>query len=385
MRRTVSGALAVAAAVSCARPYAPPGGERDVVAPRLVETRPAALEVVTAGDFPVIFRFDETLSERGFSEALVTVSPLDSTLRVQRSGSEVRVRIDGGWRPDRVYRVVLLPGAADRFGNRRTEQAELVFSTGAPVGNTALAGMVLDRITGAPARSGVVNAVQRGLDVRYTAITDSSGFYSLRYLPVGEYIVSAFDDQNRNRRLDALEPVDSGHSVVFASPTDTVALVFRVLSPDTTAPGVAAAEAVDSMHVAIQLDDAVESTSLPDISVVVHRLPDSTSVAGARRVVSAAQFARELRLAADTLRADSVQVPVPAAPGIDLPVREIVVELDRPLPPGTYTITLTGIVNLHGITGAGVAQFELRPPALPPPDTVPAPPDTIPGSLRRWP
>src|SRR5690606_41307741 len=108
-------------------------------------------------------------------------------------------------------------------------------------------------------------------------------------------------------------------------------------------------------------------------------------VAGARRVVSAAQFARELRLAADTLRADSVQVPVPAAPGIDLPVREIVVELDRPLPPGTYTITLTGIVNLHGITGAGVAQFALRPPALPPPDTVPAPPDTIPGSLRRWP
>ncbi|MGH7447100.1 MAG: Ig-like domain-containing protein, partial [Longimicrobiales bacterium] len=133
MRATARlGALASGLAIgalSCARPMAPPGGERDVVAPRLVSTKPGPLEVVAAGSTPVIFRFDERVSERGFSEALVSVSPLDSTLRVDRSGAEVRVQIDGGWRPDRVYRVVLLPGTRDLFGNERREPVELVFST----------------------------------------------------------------------------------------------------------------------------------------------------------------------------------------------------------------------------------------------------------------
>src|SRR5690606_15594426 len=110
---------------------------------------------------------------------------------------------------------------------------------------------------------------------RYTAITDSSGFYSLRYLPIGEYEVLAYDDRNRNRRRDFMEPVDSGYRASIAQPTDTVALIFTVLSPDTTAPRVANARAVDSLHVRVEVDDYFDPAGgLAGARAEVLALPD---------------------------------------------------------------------------------------------------------------
>lgn len=398
---------ALALGVSCARPFAPPGGERDVAAPRLLSTTPEPLAVIEAGTSPVVFRFDERISERGFSEALFNVSPLDSALRIDRSGADVSVRIDGGWRSNRVYRVVLLPGIRDLFGNERREPVELVFSTGAPVGNTALAGIVIDRLTARPARQGVVDAVHTTQGARYTAIADSSGFYSLRYLPVGQYDVRAYDDQNGNRRRDYLEPVDSGHPAVFAEPTDTVALIFNVLSPDTTAPRIVGARSPDSLHVSIELDDYFDPVdALTAISAEVHLLPDSTRYAGSTRIVSEPVFTAEQRAMADSAAATAaaadtsgavadtagvvdpaarVPRPVVQAPPPDtadlLPMREFVVRLDRALVPGSYTITVSGVVNLHGLTGGGTARFDVSapepPPEAPAQTPQPAPPDTI--------
>ncbi|MGH7449070.1 MAG: carboxypeptidase-like regulatory domain-containing protein, partial [Longimicrobiales bacterium] len=256
------------------------------------------------------------------------------------------------------------------------------FSTGAPVANTALAGVVFDRITGDPAPLGVVDAVHRAQGARYTAIADSSGFYSLRYLPVGEYDVRAYDDQNRNRRRDRIEPVDSGYTVLFAEPTDTVTLIFNVLSPDTSAPRVMAARALDSLHVRLVLDDYVDpGAGFEAVRTEVSSMPDSIPFAAGIRIVPEIVFNEEQSAAADTaaqpedtagVRRDTtgVGVEVDAAA---LPVRELVVRLDRPLVPGSYTITVSGVVNLHGLAGGGSARFDVSEPEPPPP---PAPPDT---------
>src|SRR5690606_37769695 len=62
-----------------------------------------------------------------------------------------------------------------------------------------------------------------------------------------------------------------------------------------------------------------------------------------------------------------VAVPDTGAGSVTLPLRELVVLLDRPLPPGTYTITLIGVTNLYGLTGGGTARFDVVPPPPPPP------------------
>jgi hypothetical protein len=387
--------------LACARAYPPPGGDPDRLPPGLVSTTPAPLEVVRGFTGPVVFRFDERLSERGFSEALVTVSPLDSTLRVQRARTEVRVSIDGGWRPDRIYRVVLLPGIRDLFGNERTEPTEVVFSTGPPVPNTAIAGIVLDRLTNGPAQRVVVRAVRRGDEAAYTAIGDTAGFFSLRHLPMGVYDVVAFSDANRNRRRDAVEPMDTARATLGAE-ADTVTLVFKVLAPDTTPPRMTAATALDSLRVRVTFDDHFDpAVPQAGANVQVHELPDSVQVATRGRTVILPVFEEERRAAQAAARADTAAAaaaadpaaaPAPAPrpadaapPPVHLPSRELVVELSAPLPPGTYTITLSGVVNISGLAGGGTARFEVRAPPEPPAEEPPPEPQSTepPDSPRR--
>jgi hypothetical protein len=388
--------LAGAAALfACARAYPPPGGEQDRLPPGLVSTAPAPLEVVPGFKGPVVFRFDERISERGFSEALVTVSPLDSTMRVQRARNEIRVEIDGGWRPDRIYRVVLLPGIRDLFGNERDEPTEVVFSTGPPVPNTAIGGIVLDRLTNRVVQRPVVRAVRRGENVAYTAVGDTAGFFSLRHMPMGVYDIVAFADANRNRRHDPAEPLDSAQASL-ASQADTLTFVFNVLAPDSTPPRVTRAESVDSLRVRVTFDDHFDPAATMTAAVVqLHALPDSALVPAAARIMVATVFEQERRGApaaapADTAAADTAAAVRPAAPAQlprpagraaapaapPLPSRDLVVELDQPLPPGTYAITISGVVNISGLAGGGTARFEIAAPRVAPEPPPAAPPDS---------
>jgi hypothetical protein len=366
--------LAAVLTSACARAYPPPGGERDVMPPRLVTTTPEPLSTVPASTDPVVFRFDERLSERGFSEALVIVSPLDGALRVERGRSEVRVRIDGGWRENRVYRLVLLPGLRDLFGNTRDEPIELVFSTGPPVPNTAIAGMVLDRITGRAAVNPVVEAVRRADSVRYMTIADTAGFFALRHLPLGVYDLRAYADANRNRRRDPLEPVDSGRVASLAQDADTVPYIFHVLAPDTTPPNVQRASVIDSLHVRIVVDDHVSDSAAAASAAQVLAMPDSAVHA----ISVGAHLEPVFMLMRRAAAAEADTAAAAPAPGPALPAREIVYRLSRALTPGhAYVIMVRGLANLAGLHGGGSAEFEVPAPR-PPADT-----DSVQASPRR--
>jgi hypothetical protein len=306
--------------------------------------------VVTSNQDPVVFQFDERISERSFSEALVLVSPLDGALRVERGRNEVRVSIDGGWRADRVYRVLLLPGVADLFNNARTDAAELVFSTGPPVQPTAIYGVIQDRITGRAAQRPVVTAARRADGTVYTAVGDADGFFALRHLPYGAYELRAYSDQNNNRRRDSLEPVDSGRVETIGAGKDTAAVFFEVLSPDTSVTRLSEASAVDSITVRVRTDDYLDATAgFVGATAEVLSLPDSVRFAGVSRL-------ERQRPAPPRGQPQDTTALRPA--------NEFVARLDRALVPGRYVIRVRGLTNLSGVTGGGgTAPFEVRAPA----------------------
>ncbi|HEX7118959.1 MAG TPA: carboxypeptidase-like regulatory domain-containing protein [Longimicrobiales bacterium] len=269
-------AAALAATVSCARPYPPTGGDPDQEAPWVVATEPEAMAVVPGWDEPVVFRFNERISENGIEQS-VMVSPETGEVRIDKGRSELRVSLEGGWQPGQIYRVVVLPVVRDLFGNVRGEPIDLVFSTGPEIPGTALAGRVSDRLTGRPVPDARVEAVRRADSTVYVARTDTAGIYAMRHIPAGEYDLNAFVDQVMNRRPDFTEPYDSGATVLAA--TDTTLISFSLLRGDTTAAHVTGATAPDSGHIQVRLDDYLDpEVPLDGVTVELLRLPDSTAV-----------------------------------------------------------------------------------------------------------
>ena len=411
VRTTIRLVVVAGAFVACARNLPPPGGEEDRVPPQIVATTPETLSIVTDFEGPVVFRFAEKLSERGPTNPVI-VSPQPAEVEFTRSGEEIRVDLKGGWRRGVIYRVVLMPGIRDLFNNERREAAELVFSTGPQIPATAIAGLVTDRITGRPAQQAIVDATRREDSLVYSTAADSLAFFALRNVPIGSYDIVAYSDLNGNRRRDPTEPVSRSinQTLVRAADTVTVADQLVVTPPDTTPPRLARAEGRDSLQIRLFSDDWLEPAApIASINVRILTLPDSTEVEGAHRLMLADTFTAMMRERAEAARRDSLaaadtmvsdttvrdttgvrpppgqgqrigqaaggqrgigQAQAPAIPPIGpLPYQELVLIPAAPLPPGTYLVEVSGLMNINQrFGGGGVAPFEIpdrRPPVRP--------------------
>ena len=381
------GALVSAALLGCAQASSPPGDEPDRSPPRVISTTPDTNAIGAAFNGRVVIRFDETLSERGVREDdMVLVSPETGEVDIERKGAELRVEIEGGWQGGRIYHVMVLPGVQDRFGNARIQPYELVFSTGPAIPQTAVAGLVTDRLTARAVANARVLLTSTSDSSTYVTLTDTAGFFAIRSLPTGTYGATAFLDQNRNREIDFPEARDV-KPLTLSAARDTPIVELSVLAPDTTPARLLRAEAIDSSAVRIAFDDFIPPADrLSGVSVALWQLPDSTHVPIGGALMHPREHERQ-RAVKDTSAAAKPPVVVErggdlraaAADTVRLPTQELVFVPARPLTPGTrYRIIVRGVRNMLGLAdGGGSAPFEI--PARPRPaarDTTAAPRDT---------
>ena len=392
---------------SCANQGAPPGGPQDLTGPQVVGTFPDTFAVVAAFDDEIRIVFDERISERGARGTLddaVTISPESGEVRVRHSGQALRVTMAGGFQPNEVYRVTVQPVVQDLFRNVMVAAFEFIFSTGAEMTPTVLAGSIVDRITGERVEGARVTArVERPAGVErsddelvptHVAIADSSGVYAFRYVPPGRYEITAFMDQNRNTEPDDSEPIGTGGEEL--NPADTVFLDFSLLAPDTTPAMVESVDVVDSLTLAAAFDDFLDpdselagvSASLgPDslrptaIVTILHErdylarrdaILDSLYVADSTQFVEAQQRIESLRSAGDSIAADEVEAelrtPRPPAESGErelrargLPKRVFYLLLaDTLAPDQPYELSLSGVTNINGVPGGGGTAEVLR-------------------------
>ncbi len=222
----------------------------------VVATVPESYAVDSAFTGPVRFRFDERISERvssGALESAVLVSPRTGEVEVDHNRQSLEVGLVGGFEPGRVYRITLLPVVADLFGNATRDPFELVFSTGPELTPTVVAGLVWDRTTGRGVSELQVLARAVEDSAVHLARTDTGGIYAFRYLPPGSYQLQAFQDQNGNQEVDAMEV--QGGSRLLLGMGDTILTDVGVLQPDTTPAVLTAAEVLDSTTLLVRFDD----------------------------------------------------------------------------------------------------------------------------------
>ncbi|HYR12376.1 MAG TPA: Ig-like domain-containing protein [Longimicrobium sp.] len=375
-------AAALAGAPGCAHIEAPKGGPVDSIAPVLVSVRPDTNAVLERWIGPVVFEFDEPVSEEGVEDG-VTLSPRLGPVAVDKEGREIRVKPRRGWRPGIIYQVEVAGGIKDRFNNRRREPIRLVFSTGPAIPDTRASGTVTERITGNYAVQARVDATRLSDSLVYSTQADSSGRFTFRQIPEGEYRVLAYRDNNRNRRADPFEPRDSAALTMAVGQEPTAQLA--ILLPDTTPPRPGSAR-MTSGWVEIRFDDYLDPDQPLSTSQVEVIGPDGAAVALAEvRVgappqvrdtadgdsVPAAQPARPAQrdtARRDTAGADSVpRGPLPAQGLFARPAAEL-------LPDTIYTVRVRDVRNVNGLVGGG--EVPLRTPRPPPPPR-PAPADSV--------
>lgn len=254
MSRGARAALLATLLAGCARIEPPPGGPEDKVPPQLVGTTPDSFAILPGFRGGVQFRFAETVSEgsqpnfgfgTGELERLVILSPSDEVPKVRWKRSRIEVEPREGWRPDRVYRVELLPGVADVRGNRSTAARVVTFSTGAPAPTRTLEGRAYDWTTGQPARLALIEATHLPDSLVYRTLADSSGRFTLGPVPAGTWLVAAAIDQSRNQRRDPRESFDT---VRVTSDSGAVGELWMFVH-DTTPPRLQPANPSDSVTV----------------------------------------------------------------------------------------------------------------------------------------
>ncbi len=417
LSRTVPASLALLAlaAAACARMEPPPGGPPDNSPPVLLATRPESLAVIPGFDGAVEFTFDEVITEGsqpsmglGTSELerLIMLSPSDNVPRVRWKRQVLAVEPKEGWRPDRVYRVELLPGVADLQRNRLDSGTVVTFTTGAPAPTVTLTGQVVDWGTGRMARQALVEAVLLPDSLGYRTVSDSGGRFTMGPLPRGDYLVYGVIDQNRNSRRDLRDNYDTTR--VRADSTVAVAPLWA-FPRDTVGPRLQALTAPDSMTVDLAFNQMLDPYQAVDTgNIRIRLLPDSTAipVLSLRSRAADDSLQRAARAAADTSRqVDTTRAALDsarrvaeerlkqAAPG-DVPESDrtllgsrpplydhLIARTGVPLAPGRqYLVEVLAARNVNGVAAESRLSFRVpeRPPAPAPADSAPAiPADSV--------
>lgn len=267
-------------ATACAVMQVPPGGPPDFDPPVLLSVTPDSGTVADSLEDPLVFQFDEVVSEQsgGGIENLFELYPqtpeLVEQVDVDWRRNAVAVRPTGGWQPNLVYQVTLLPGIADLRNNRLDESRTVIFSTGGPIPDTRVSGILLDWENGKVGVGAIVQATLLPDSLTYSTTVDSAGEYVLTALPVGTYLLTGAVDANRNGRRERLEPFDTVTMTVDGQSEHT----FWAVTQDTIGPQLRGAESLDSITIRLQFDQKLEPGDPSLVSFAVWELPDTVPV-----------------------------------------------------------------------------------------------------------
>ncbi|MEJ2237486.1 MAG: Ig-like domain-containing protein [Gemmatimonadales bacterium] len=261
---------------ACATIQDPPGGPPDYTAPVLLAVVPDSGAMLDGFEDDVEFQFDEVVSERaaGGLETLILLSPRPEELRVSWKRTRISVKPREGWRTNAIYHVTLLPGVVDLRNNRLDSSRTIVFSTGGPIPDTRMTGVVVDWEAGSAARTALVEAVLLPDSLTYVTRTDSSGAFLLSEVPRGPYLRNTTIDQNNNGMRDVRESVDSVSIQLDSAAEHT----FWTFAHDTTGPRLSGVSDLDSLTIRLTFTQMLPPGEAPSGAIQVLSLPVADSI-----------------------------------------------------------------------------------------------------------
>ena len=218
---------------ACAKQGYPSGGPKDITPPHPIAAQPAN-ESRHFDKNKFYVGFDEYIVLKNANENVLVSPPLKNKPEYIAKGKGVLVKINDTLQPNTTYLFQFKDAIADFTEGNLLSSYEYVFSTGSNLDTMMVEGTVNDAKSGKPWKeivtvvayrienkrdaSGIPGREHEGAKWRaendtmatseepnYMTRCDKNGFFAFHYIPQGQYRIIAFEDKNRNLRLDADE------------------------------------------------------------------------------------------------------------------------------------------------------------------------------------
>lgn len=214
------------------------GGPVDNEAPKPILTEiqpPQASKNISPNKIEI--PFDEYIAMNKPAEN-IKVAPNDVMLDHSIQGKTlVLSKTDGEWEKNTTYSIYLNRAVKDITENNDSIML-YVFSTGPVIDSLKASVVVQNAYDQKPVKDITIGLYENELlsdtanqEPRYFSTSDKSGLAQFEYLKSGDYFVYAFQDENRNNKLDANESRGKMMKHLIPHPTDTVLDTLILMPP----------------------------------------------------------------------------------------------------------------------------------------------------------
>lgn len=201
-------AFAIAVCFGCASQTTPTGGPQDKTPPELVSSNPANNQKNFNGkSLELTFNEDVRLKDPK-EEILITPSPGKNILYTAKR-NKVIIEPEFPWTDSTTYSLTFRDGIQDITEGNAADNLRLAFSTGESIDSLQINGTIKntfsqdipEKITVALYQSDTFNIFQHS--PIYFTKSNKKGNFSIQNLKAGDYFVYAFEDKNKNLKVES--------------------------------------------------------------------------------------------------------------------------------------------------------------------------------------
>jgi len=194
----------------CAQVGAPPGGPEDKTAPQIDIVTPVAGSVSVPLDSRVVIKFSEAINSKTVEKAVFITPAQIPEPKIKIKSNAIIISFPQGLEKDKTYVVTLGTDLKDAHNINLAQSISLAFSTGSIIDSGSIKGTVYKQGKGVPGinlalfeqEPSQINSIIDSVVPQYITQTGQGGVFEFRYLPLRHYYLIAFEDQNKNRRIN---------------------------------------------------------------------------------------------------------------------------------------------------------------------------------------
>ncbi len=194
--------------VRCASQTTPTGGPKDEIPPKLKESTPFQNQT-NFNENTIELTFDELVKVNNPKEEIIINPNPGKDIQFIAKQNRVLIQSKNGWNDSTTYSISFNEGVQDLNEGNAPKELHLAFSTGTTIDSLSIMGKVTQSLTEKiPEKITIALYQQDTFNIfdhspEYSTKTKKNGFFKIANLKAGRYFVYAFDDKNKNAKVDS--------------------------------------------------------------------------------------------------------------------------------------------------------------------------------------